>query len=88
LLLGGPGETEQTVEESLAFVDSLRLDGLKLTVGLRIYPHTPLAGFALAEGVLRPEEDLLVPRFYVAAGLREWLTERVAAFKSSRPWVN
>jgi len=36
LLLGGPGETRQTVEESLGFADSLGLDALKIIVGLRI----------------------------------------------------
>lgn len=87
LLLGGPGETKESVEESLSFADSLKLEALKITVGLRIYPHTPLAGTALAEGVIEADEDLLLPRFYVAGGLRDWLPERVAAYKASRPWV-
>jgi len=77
LLLGGPGETKDTVEESLSFADSLNLDYLKITAGLRIYPETPLARTALAEGVIRPGEDLLWPRFYMAPQLRDWLPERV-----------
>jgi radical SAM superfamily enzyme YgiQ (UPF0313 family) len=88
LLLGGPGETKDTVEESLSFADSLNLDALKITIGLRIYPQTPLATIALAEGVIRPGEDLLVPRFYLVAELRGWLPERIAAYRTSRPWVN
>ena len=39
LLLGGPGETRESVEESLQFADSLNLDALKVTAGLRIYPE-------------------------------------------------
>jgi radical SAM superfamily enzyme YgiQ (UPF0313 family) len=77
LLLGGPGETKDTVEESLSFADSLNLDYLKITAGLRIYPETPLARTALAEGVIEPGEDLLWPRFYMAPQLRDWLPERV-----------
>ena len=46
LLLGGPGETRESVEQSLAFADSLNLDALKVTVGVRIYPQTPLAARA------------------------------------------
>jgi radical SAM superfamily enzyme YgiQ (UPF0313 family) len=88
LLLGGPGETKDSVEESLSLADSLRLDALKITVGLRIYPYTPLARIALAEGVIRVEEDLLVPRFYLTPELMDWLPERVAVYKASRPWVN
>jgi radical SAM superfamily enzyme YgiQ (UPF0313 family) len=88
LLLGGPGETRATVEESLALADTLNLEGLKITVGLRIYPHTPLAGTALQEGLIQPGEDLFQPRFYLAAGLRDWLPERVAEYQASRRWVN
>jgi radical SAM superfamily enzyme YgiQ (UPF0313 family) len=87
LLLGGPGETRESVEESLAFTDSLNLDALKVTVGVRVYPETPLAATALAEGLIRPDEDLLWPRFYLAPRLRDWLPERIAAYKTSRPWV-
>jgi radical SAM superfamily enzyme YgiQ (UPF0313 family) len=80
LLLGGPGESRKTVEESLAFADSLHLDGLKVTVGLRIYPNTALHSIAVAEGVVRPDDDLLWPRFYLTAGLRDWLPKRVAEY--------
>jgi len=79
LLLGGPGETRDSVEESLQFADSLHLDALKITVGLRIYPETPLAAAAASEELIGPGDDLLEPRFYLAPGLRDWLPERVAA---------
>ena len=88
LLLGGPGETKDTVEESLSFADSLNLDALKITTGIRIYPRTPLARTAIAGGVIGPDEDLLEPRFYMAAGLGDWLPERIATYSVSRPWVN
>jgi hypothetical protein len=88
LLLGGPGETKDSVEESLSFADSLNLEALKITVGLRIYPQTPLARTALSEGVIRADEDLLLPRFYLTPELRDWLPERIATYKTSRPWVN
>lgn len=84
LLLGGPGETRETVEESLAFADSLHLDVLKVTVGLRIYPDTALHSIALAGGVVTPEDDLLQPKFYLTRSLREWLPERIAVYKSTR----
>src|SRR5208337_3628497 len=88
LLLGGPGETKDSVEESLSFADSLNLEALKITVGLRIYPQTPLATTALKEGIIRADEDLLLPRFYLTPELRDWLPGRVADYKTSRPWVN
>ena len=77
LLLGGPGETRETVEESLEFADSLHLDALKITVGLRIYPQTPLASAAVEDGLIRTDDDLLMPRFYITPCLRDWLPDRV-----------
>jgi radical SAM superfamily enzyme YgiQ (UPF0313 family) len=82
LLLGGPGETRDTVEESLAFAESLHLDSLKITVGIRLYPGTPLARRAVEEGMISAEDDLLFPRFYLAPGLEPWIHERVARFES------
>jgi radical SAM superfamily enzyme YgiQ (UPF0313 family) len=80
LLLGAPGETEQTVEESLAFAESLHLDALKVSVGIRIYPNTALAARSVAEGIIDRNDDLLFPRFYMAPALREWLPKRVAGY--------
>jgi radical SAM superfamily enzyme YgiQ (UPF0313 family) len=82
LLLGGPGETRETVEESLAFAESLHLDFLKTTVGIRIYPGTPLARRAVQDGMISSEDALLFPRFYLAPGLEPWIHERVARFES------
>lgn len=79
LLLGGPGETQDSVEESLAFARSLHLEDLRVTVGIRIYPGTPLARRAVADGVIASEGDLLHPRFYLAPGLEPWIHTRVAA---------
>ncbi len=77
LLLGGPGETRATVEESVSFAESLRLDALRVTVGIRIYPGTALARRAVAEGAIAADDDLLVPRFYLAPGLEPWIQDRV-----------
>jgi len=78
LLLGGPGETRETIEESLAFADSLRLESLKITAGIRVYPGTPLAAQAVADGLISPGDDLLYPRFYLAPGVREELSRLLA----------
>jgi radical SAM superfamily enzyme YgiQ (UPF0313 family) len=86
LLLGGPGENRETVEQSLAFADSLGLDMLKISVGIRIYPDTALAEAARKEGVVAPDDDLLFPRFYLAPGLDPWLRPRIAEWMASRPY--
>jgi len=88
LLLGGPGETKETVEESIEFVDSLRLDVMKMTVGIRIYPDTSLARTALNEGRITTQDDLLFPKFYIVRGLEDWMREVVSQCMAERPnWV-
>ena len=77
LLLGGPGETRESVQESLAFAESLGLEMLKITVGIRINPGTPLARLAVEEGIVTPEDDLLQPRFYLRPELADWIREVV-----------
>jgi len=81
-MLGAPGEPRKTVEESLTFAESFHLDALKVTVGIRIYPHTALAARALAEGIIDSNDDLLFPRFYLAPALRDWLPGRIASYRS------
>lgn len=88
LLLGGPGETRETVEESLAFADSLGLEAMRVTTGIRIYPHTPLAKTARERGVLKRGEDLLFPRFYLEKEIDGWLQQTVKHWTATRPhWI-
>ncbi|MDF1552352.1 MAG: radical SAM protein [Deferrisomatales bacterium] len=85
LLLGGPGETRETVLETLAFADALQLDQLRLTAGIRIYPDTALAQAAVRDGFIAPDDDLLIPRFYLARGLEGWLGPTVQEWIAERP---
>jgi radical SAM superfamily enzyme YgiQ (UPF0313 family) len=85
LLLGGPGETKESAEESLAFAESLELDAMKLSVGIRIYPNTDVARIAQQEGSISSEQDLLFPKFYVAKGLEDWLFEAAEARIAAHP---
>jgi radical SAM superfamily enzyme YgiQ (UPF0313 family) len=88
LLLGTPGETRESVEESLVFADSLKLESMKITVGVRIYPHTSLAKMAVDEGVISFHDDLLFPRFYLARGLEDWLPKTLKSWMTPRPhWI-
>jgi len=88
LMLGGPGETRETVLESLKFVDDLSLDLMKLSIGIRIYPNTPLAERAIQEGKIASHDDLLRPQFYVVEEIKKWLYETVTEWAKDRPnWM-
>jgi radical SAM superfamily enzyme YgiQ (UPF0313 family) len=88
LLFGSPGETRESVEESLAFADSLRMETMKITLGVRIYPDTALAKIAVAEGVISSQDALFSPRFYLAKGLEGWLPKVLKKWITTRPhWM-
>jgi radical SAM superfamily enzyme YgiQ (UPF0313 family) len=80
LLLGGPGETTGSVLKSLSFADSLKTEAMKITTGIRIYPHTALHRIAVDDKLVTPDDNLLFPKFYIVKGLEKWLEETVDAW--------
>jgi radical SAM superfamily enzyme YgiQ (UPF0313 family) len=88
LMLGGPGETLETVKESLHFADALQLEAMKITTGIRIYPYTALARIAASQGVIASEAELIFPRFYMVKNLKDRLLETVGYWMKDRPnWL-
>jgi radical SAM superfamily enzyme YgiQ (UPF0313 family) len=80
-LLGGPGETRETAEETIAFVEK-HLNWKKfLTIfltGIRILPGTDLARRARAEGYISADHDLCEPTFYLSPEMDEqWVLDRI-----------
>ena len=69
LICGGPGETRDTLAES--FANSQRLQGavIMAVVGMRIYPGTQVFERAVAEGLIRPDANLLSPTYYISPEL-------------------
>jgi len=87
-LIGGPGESIQTIEETLAFAHwrLLRGDAVYVTVGLRIYPGTTLHRIAREEGVVPADDPLLAPRFYFSEGIDFTATvRRLKSFAAAHP---
>jgi radical SAM superfamily enzyme YgiQ (UPF0313 family) len=80
-LFGGPGETPETVQETLQFAkNNIRpMDVAFFNVGIRIYPGTELESIARAEGILlRPAEEMLAPLFYISPKVdTEWLDQEL-----------
>jgi len=88
LLLGGPGETPETVRESVALLERYEPKMVNLKVGIRLHPGLPLHRLALAEGVVRPADNLLWPRFYLAPAIREWIWDYLAEVTARHPnWI-
>ena len=89
LILGGPGETEATLEETFAFMDEINPRAVIAMTGVRIYPNTGLEQMSINEGVIKKKEDILFPRFYISPLISEdRLLNRVNEYALSRPnWI-
>lgn len=71
LILGCPGETEETMEEAFSFMDEINPRAVIVMTGIRIYPNTALEKISLAEGIIKKGEDILSPRFYISPLIEE-----------------
>ncbi len=81
LLLGGPGETPETVAETVGFLKRAGPDCAGAALGIRIYPGTEVAERVAAEGPLEGNPaircrydgpvDLFRPTFYISPALGE-----------------
>jgi radical SAM superfamily enzyme YgiQ (UPF0313 family) len=73
-MLGGPGETRETVEETVSFAER-ELGGKNSVVifvtGIRILPGTELAGQAMEEGHLPCDWNPAEPSFYFSKEVTE-----------------
>jgi radical SAM superfamily enzyme YgiQ (UPF0313 family) len=64
IIFGGPGETEETIRETVALMDEISPKAIIAMTGVRIYPGTEMEQIALQEGILVPGKSLLEPNFY------------------------
>lgn len=80
-LLGGPGETKETVRQTLRFAEKYirRGDAALFNIGLRVYPGTELERMARAEGMLTASSiEMLAPVYYLSPEVQaDWIVEQV-----------
>ena len=77
----GPGETRDTVRETLDLMQRIDADCVGVSMGVRVYEGTQMADFIRAQGEMRENPDLygakvdnpdfLKPVFYISPALGE-----------------
>jgi radical SAM superfamily enzyme YgiQ (UPF0313 family) len=86
LLLGGPGETRETIQETMKLMRIASPDRVGISLGVRLYRGTSLArrviraeGFGMGNrnlhGVVQGNEEMLRPIFYLPGELGEDVEE-------------
>jgi len=76
---GAPGETKGTVEQKLEFLRSLKPALANLRVGIRMLPGSHSTEQARSEGLDFSDADLVLPTFYVADSVKEWIGDYLKA---------
>jgi radical SAM superfamily enzyme YgiQ (UPF0313 family) len=85
---GGPGETRETVEETLRRTPGLGAAFTDFSIGWRIQPGTELRERAVREGMIAEADDCFEPRYYLSpATPREWLAPRLASWRRRHPFA-
>ncbi len=88
LLLGGPGETMQTVRETLETIDRQNPTAVICMAGIRIFPDTRLAAVARAEGRIGDGQRFLEPVFYLSDAVKENILPYLKLFSKTHPaWI-
>jgi radical SAM superfamily enzyme YgiQ (UPF0313 family) len=89
LIIGGPGETEQTINQSYENSKHLKKTVFFPFVGMRICPQTTLHNRAVEEKIIRQEQDIFAPAFYLSPAITQ---QRVFSLLNeiktkSRNWI-
>jgi radical SAM superfamily enzyme YgiQ (UPF0313 family) len=77
LLFGGPGENEETIEESFQLMDQLDPTAVIAMLGIRIYPGTEMEQISISQGMIAQDTNLIYPHFYISPALGGRLDEIV-----------
>lgn len=77
LIFGGPGETAETVDQTLTLMDELKPTAVVAFTGIRVLPGTGMVDVALRDGQIDADDNLIYPKFYVSDSLGDELIERI-----------
>jgi hypothetical protein len=88
LIFGGPGETEESIDQTIALMDELQPTAVIAMTGIRILPGTGMVEIALRDGQIEADDPLIEPRFYVSPELGDALIDRIDAYaRQQSNWI-
>jgi radical SAM superfamily enzyme YgiQ (UPF0313 family) len=88
LLLGGPGETMDTVKETLDTILQTSPTAAICMIGIRVFPNTRLSKIAENEGMVSPDNNYLEPVFYLSSAIEDEIVPFLESFaKEHRTWI-
>ncbi len=90
IILGGPKETPETLDETFRNAELLENTLILPSTGMRIYPRTDLAKVAIEEGVITEDQPLISPTFYLSPTItQEYIDSRMKErFDNTDNWID
>jgi radical SAM superfamily enzyme YgiQ (UPF0313 family) len=85
LLLGGPGETMETVQQTLDTITDMSPTAIICMLAIRVFPKTKLSLIATEEGIIGPEENFLNPIFYLSPAIKDDIVPFIEHFSKQNP---
>jgi radical SAM superfamily enzyme YgiQ (UPF0313 family) len=88
LLIGGPGETMQTVRRTFETIEEMAPTAVICMIGIRIFPKTKLFAIAREEGKIHAGQNLLNPVFYLSGHIEKEILPFIETFAENHPaWI-
>jgi len=88
LIIGGPGETMESVRSTFQAIDDMAPTAAICMIGIRMFPGTRLAAIALDEGVIGNDVDFLEPVFYLSSAIEDEILSFAETFAKDHPtWI-
>jgi len=88
LIFGGPGETLQTITETIELMEELQPTAVLALTGIRVLPGTGMVEVALRDGQIDADDNLLHPKFYIAPSLGDELIDRIESYaRAHANWI-
>jgi radical SAM superfamily enzyme YgiQ (UPF0313 family) len=86
LILGGYGETKLSIAETFENSKKINHSVFFPFVGMRIYPGTILQKYAIEEGLIQANDELLEPKYYISKDM-DIDSLKIQARNTGRRWV-
>lgn len=86
LILGGYGENEDTLKETMENSKRINYSVFFPYMGMRVYPRTRLQQLAIERGVISADDNLLEPTYYIEKGFDIEKTKQMA-LATEKAWI-
>ncbi|MCA8954961.1 MAG: cobalamin-dependent protein [Planctomycetes bacterium] len=88
LILGGPGETWETLRETVENTVRSQANAVIAIIGVRLYRDTPMARYAIGRGLVTREEIGITPMFFISEEIRDGVVDYLAEVATTyKNWI-